>query len=413
MINESGFQKTEVGIIPNDWSVSCVGNEFDVKLGKMLDSEKNIGVPKFYLGNKSVQWNRIDTTDLQVMLIPQNELERFRLQVGDLLVCEGGEVGRAAIWENQIDECYFQKALHRLRPKNKFNIRLMLAFLHYWSVHNKLSDYVSQTSIAHLTREKFLTVPLLVPPKDEQTAIANALNDADELITRLEKLIAKKRDIKQGAMQELLKPKDDWEVKKLGEMEFDISDGNYSSKYPKASEFISIGIPFIRANNIRKMTIINDDMRFISPRLHSELLKGHLKDGDILITTRGEIGNIALVPKSHIGSNINAQIVRINTENKLDNLYFAYFLIKKETQEFFFDNQTGSALKQLPVGVLRDLSISFPKSETEQTRIAQILSDMDAEIEALEKKLAKYKMLKQGMMQNLLTGKIRLVKSEK
>ena len=132
------------------------------------------------------------------------DLKRFRLRQGDLLVCEGGEVGRAAIWESPIEECYYQKALHRLRPLRKFDTKPFLEFLHYWTDHGMLGNYVSQTSIAHLTREKFAEVPLPVPPLPEQQAIAEVLSGADALVTSLDRLIAKKRNIKQGAMQLLL-----------------------------------------------------------------------------------------------------------------------------------------------------------------------------------------------------------------
>jgi len=83
---------------------------------------------------------------------------------------------------------------------------------------------------------------------------------------------------------------EEWEVKTLKSLHFDISDGNYSSKYPKASDFRPIGVPFIRANNVRGMDVVDDDMRFISSDQHRELQKGHLKRNDILITTRGDIG---------------------------------------------------------------------------------------------------------------------------
>nr|MDQ2886978.1 restriction endonuclease subunit S [Chloroflexota bacterium] len=199
-----GYKQTEVGEIPENWKISTVGAEFEIQLGKMLDVEKNVGLPKPYLGNKAVQWNYININDLQTMAMSRSDLERFRLRFGDLLVCEGGEVGRSAIWEAPIEECYYQKALHRLRPLNNFNPRLMLEFLRYWIDHGKLDNYVSQTSIAHLTREKFVEVPLPVPPHDEQQAIATALSDVDALITSLDKLIAKKRAIKQATMQQLL-----------------------------------------------------------------------------------------------------------------------------------------------------------------------------------------------------------------
>jgi type I restriction enzyme S subunit len=151
-------------------------------------------------------------------------------------------------------------------------------------------------------------------------------------------------------------------------------------------------------------------MRFISEKKHSEITKGHLIKGDILITNRGEIGNIALVPDRHIGSNINAQIVRINTSDKyLKSEYFAYYLQRKDVNKKILEMQTGSALKQLPINRFITLKVIIPNSG-EQTAIAKILSDMDTEIQTLEQRLFKTRQLKQGMMQELLTGRTRLVK---
>ena len=118
-----GYKQTEAGLIPEDWDVSTVGREFDIKLGKMLDSKKNVGVPKPYLGNKAVQWDRIDISDPPTVPMSSADIEKFRLLKGDLLVCEGGEVGRAAIWDAPIDECYYQKALHRLRALRGYDSR--------------------------------------------------------------------------------------------------------------------------------------------------------------------------------------------------------------------------------------------------------------------------------------------------
>src|SRR5215208_5132633 len=120
-----GYKQTELGVIPDDWELSTVGREYEIELGKMLDSEKNVGVLKPYLGNRAIQWNRIDISDLPRVRMSKSDIERFRLRKGDLLVCEGGEVGRAAIWDAPIDECYYQKALHRLRPLRGFNCQFM------------------------------------------------------------------------------------------------------------------------------------------------------------------------------------------------------------------------------------------------------------------------------------------------
>ena len=103
------YKQTEVGEIPEDWAISTVGAEFSIQLGKMLDAEKNVGVPKPFLGNRAVQWGRIDLTAIGEIKLTPSDLQRLRLRDGDLLVCEGGEIGRAAVWQQPIEECYYQR----------------------------------------------------------------------------------------------------------------------------------------------------------------------------------------------------------------------------------------------------------------------------------------------------------------
>ena len=145
------------------WGYSTIGAQFDVQLGKMLDAAKNSGELKPYIGNRAVQWGRIDATAGSVVPMSRADQQRYRLRSGDLLVCEGGEVGRAAIWRDQLPECYYQKALHRLRPRSGYDVRLMQALLDYWASIDGFCDYVTQTSIAHLPREKFVSIPLPMP----------------------------------------------------------------------------------------------------------------------------------------------------------------------------------------------------------------------------------------------------------
>ena len=171
----------------------------------MLDAAKNTGVSKPYIGNRSVQWGRIDMTGVDTVAMTSGDLRRFRLRSSDLLVCEGGEIGRAAIWDEPVRECYFQKALHRLRPARGYDdVYPMMSMLLLWKSTGYLTDHVTQPSIAHLPKDKFEIVPLPVPTAAEQRAIAAVLSDVDELIGSLEALIAKKRTIKQGMTQQLL-----------------------------------------------------------------------------------------------------------------------------------------------------------------------------------------------------------------
>ena len=198
------YQSSPMGWIPKAWSLESVGLEFEIQLGKMLDAEKNLGVYKTYIGNKAVQWGGIDMGAAQFVKMTRSDLVRFRLAKGDLLVCEGGEVGRAAIWDEPIDECYYQKALHRLRPLRGYSPHLMLAFLRYWTSRDMLADYVSQTSIAHLTQEKFASVPLPVPERDEQLAIATRLMAQDAKAKFEDRKLSKMREMKSGLMDDLL-----------------------------------------------------------------------------------------------------------------------------------------------------------------------------------------------------------------
>src|SRR5205823_7501248 len=131
----------------------------------------------------------------RVPLTP-SELTRFRLKRGDLLVCEGGEIGRAAIWDAPIVECYYQKALHRLRTKGSYSPQFLMYLLQLWTTNGYLDNYVTQTSIAHLVKEKFEQVPLPSPSPEEQTAIVRVLANMDAEIARLEQRRAKAKDVR-------------------------------------------------------------------------------------------------------------------------------------------------------------------------------------------------------------------------
>ena len=188
----------------------------------------------------------------------------------------------------------------------------------------------------------------------------------------------------------------DWEQVAFGKLGLDVSDGNYSAKYPKQTDFLQSGVPFLRANNLRFGTVSDDDMRFISERQHRELTKGHLKKGDILLSTRGQLGTIALVPNRHIGSNLNAQLVRINTGDILINTFLFQLMDYAKAQGVFDVLSTGTALKQLNI-----LKLKIPQNKNEQQKIAECLTSLDEVIAAQHQKLAALKTHKKGLMQQL------------
>lgn len=198
------YHQTPLGWLPKEWEVVKVAEQFDIQLGKMLDAEKNRGEPKLYLGNKAIQWDRIELSESQTVRMSPGDLRRFRLQPGDLLVCEGGEVGRAAVWLGELEECYYQKALHRLRPIRGYSSRLMLEVLRWYVERDFLNEYVSKTSIAHLTQEKLAVVPLLVPSLEEQGEIERQIISIRLRLEAENHFLDKLRLQKSGLMDDLL-----------------------------------------------------------------------------------------------------------------------------------------------------------------------------------------------------------------
>ena len=404
-----GYKQTEVGVIPEEWEVSTIGEEFSVQLGKMLDAERNVGVRKPYLGNRAVQWDRINHVDLPTVPMSRADIDKYRLQVGDILVCEGGEVGRAAVWNAPLDECYFQKALHRLRPLRTFDRQLLVALLRRWSDTGVFANFVTQTSIAHLPRDKFLLVPLPRPPLPEQRAIAAALGDVDALLGGLDRLIAKKRDLKQAAMQQLLTGQTrlpgfhgEWEVKRLGDLAEIISGGTPRTNEPT---YWGGSVKWCTPTDITRQAgkYLAETERTIS---HSGLSNSGavlLPVGALLLCSRATIGELKIA-REPVCTNQGFKSLVCHSGVSNEFLYYKLLTMKQQMVERAF----GSTFLEISTRNVSALEVATPPFD-EQTAIAAVLSDMDAELAALEARRDKTRALKQAMMQELLTGRTRLV----
>jgi type I restriction enzyme S subunit len=180
-----------LGDVLAHWEVAGLRMRYSVQLGKMLDAKRITGshlVP--YLRNTDVQWDRVNTSDLPMMDIREDEYPRYTVQPGDLLVCEGGEVGRAAFWEGSLPICGYQKALHRLRPPHASRDFPRFLFYVLFSV-SKRGVFVadgSENTIAHLTAEKLRRYRFAFPPKNEQEMISSHL---DATLADLDRAIEK------------------------------------------------------------------------------------------------------------------------------------------------------------------------------------------------------------------------------
>ncbi len=164
------------------WEIKKLETIADFCLGKMLDQKKNRGEHLSYLANINVRWGEFDLADLREMRFEQHELDRYGLKYGDIVMCEGGEPGRCAIWKDQRSCMMIQKALHRIRPHNC----LKPEFLYYFFLHKGRTGYLSPlftgATIKHLPREKLALVEVPIPPQSTQDYIVSVLCAYDDLI---------------------------------------------------------------------------------------------------------------------------------------------------------------------------------------------------------------------------------------
>jgi len=270
----------------------------------------------------------------------------------------------------------------------------------------KFDNGVSQT---HLLNNAFAKCPVALPPtKAEQEAIAKALSDADALIESLEQLIAKKRQIKQGAMQELLTEKKrlpgfsgEWESKRVDEFGDIVTGGTPSTSMP---DFWHGEYPWVTPTDISLERDMFTTERMVTPLGLAAVRR--LPPNSVLVTCIASIGKNAILRS--VGAS-NQQINAIIPAQDCDS-EFLYYLFEFNTEKLLANAGT-TATSIISKATFSEIDFLVP-TLPEQTAIAEILSDMDAEIVALEGKLSKARQVKQGMMQELLTGNIRLVEPE-
>lgn len=192
--------------LQSNWRLERLADVFDIQLGKMLSGKARAGIsPKPYLRNRNVQWGSLDTSEIVEMDFNDREMEKFRLRNGDLLMCEGGEPGRTAIWRDELTECYYQKAIHRLRPLDG---RTLPEFFLYWfrfafDITNIYGISGASSTIAHLPLAQLRSLSVPVPPMAEQRQIALALSAVQRAIDRQERLIALTTELKKALMHQL------------------------------------------------------------------------------------------------------------------------------------------------------------------------------------------------------------------
>jgi len=404
MVKENTMKQTEIGLLPEDWEVVKLGNILSYyKLGgNYVTSDLPNQSPLIKMGN--IGRGKINISKLEYIIGNINSADL--LKYGDLLFNTRNTlelVGKVSIWRKELPEAYYNSNLLKLVFKPQFvssNFYINAIFNDKRTI-KQLSDIATgTTSVAAIYTRDLLDIQIPLPPLPEQEAIAEALSDADAWIESLEKLIAKKRLIKQGAMQELLSPKADWEVKKLGEVTESFSGGTPNTSI---DIYYNGDISFITSGELNQQRIKSTENTITQLGLDNSSAK-LVNENSLLIAMYGATAGVVAINK--ISGAINQAVLAVISKKNYSVEFLYYFFDLKK--EYIIKTYTQGGQPNLSGGILKNIEISFP-SLTEQTRIATILSDMDAELEALEAQLGKARKVKQGMMQELLTGRVRLV----
>ena len=405
MVVMEGYKQTEVGVIPEDWSIARLDSItppnvkngiVDGPFGSNLKTihYRTSGIPIITSGYVTDGKFRADKY-LYVDRAKFLEEKRSSVQPGDIVMAKIGErCGASAILPDRHETGILSGNALKITvdplKHSTFYVWQVLWDLHTSGKLELLRTVGAQPAISMASLKKY-KIPL-PPTKAEQEAIAEALSDADELIESLEQLITKKRHVKQGSMQELLTRKKrlpgfsgEWETKRLGDIthiktgsrnnEDKVEDGQYPF--------------FVRSEVIERINSYSHDCEAI------------------LVPGEGRIGSIF----HYINGRFDVhQRVYAITQFKPDiSARFIHFYLSKNFGAWAMQNTVKATVDSLRLPTFVMFEMKLPPTFDEQTAIATILSDMDAEIAALENKLAKTRSLKHGMMHNLLTGRIRLL----
>jgi type I restriction enzyme S subunit len=417
LMEKQGLKQTELGLIPEDWKLSILNDLTDITrlagyeystLWEETTNGEIIALRGFNIGqNKIIERDFVNISDSL-----SKRLIRSRLFRNDVIYPCVGSIGNAVVIEED-DKYHIQQNIAKITPKKG---KIFSHYLAYYLMSEfglkeieRFNGSSSQPNILVGSLRQYLVV---TPTLTEQKAIATALSDVDALIASLEQTIIKKKAIKQGAMQQLLKPphkggkrlpgfSGEWVEKTLGEISSMNSGGTPSSK---VSEYYDGNIKWVSISDITKAgKYIDDSAKKITEKGLQNSSARLFPINTLLLAMYASIGKCCIARAEVTTSQA---ILGITTTKSLL-LEFLYYYLTYKQDEIASQGQQGTQ-SNLNKGMVQDILINIPAIE-EQKAIAQILSDMDAEITQLESKKEKYQAIKQGMMQELLTGKTRLV----
>ncbi len=420
------FYETKLRALPGGWNFDTIGNLFEIKQGKSLSRREQTGKQrKPFLRTANVLWGRLDLKDLDEMDFSPTECEALTLQSGDLLVCEGGDIGRTAVWRNELAECYYQNHLHRLRARNR---RVNPYFMMFWmqAAITQLRVYEgfgNKTTIPNLSQSRLSQFVIPVPDYSEQTKIAAVLWKVQQAVETEAAIVRNARDLKKSLLRRLfthglrgeslketeLGPlPESWKVVQLAEIREFLQYGT-----SERCELAAKGLPVLRIPNVIGGKIDTSELKYAD--LRGSVAKNlSLTDGDLVfVRTNGQreyVGRSAVYKGQPEGALFASYLIRARLmKDRVNPDFLQAYTMTDNGRSFLSGRSHGAADGKFNINTetINSMLVPLPSLD-EQREIAGILQSVDAKIAVHEAKQRALKDLFKTLLHQLMTAQLRV-----
>lgn len=433
MATQTGYKTSELGIIPQDWDVVELEKVCDIDT-ENLTSNTDSDYEFDYISLEQIDNGHLLNTEKYKFKDAPSRARRVVRKNDVLISTVRPNLMSHYYVKNEVRDLICSTGFSVVRGTNKLNMPYLYHHLFANIINSQINLVVVGSNYPAINSHDIKNLKIPLPSTPEQTAIATALSDTDTLISSLQTLIAKKQAIKLSAMQNLLSGKirlpefaqrpdgsskttrqtelgcvpEDWEIGTIGKD--CVLKARIGWQSLRTDEYLESGeYGLITGTDFNNGLVDWKTCSFVSEWRYKQDTNIQLKVNDVLITKDGTIGKLGYINELPFSATLNSGIyvIRPKNSNLIEPMFLFYLFSSEYFNDFISVISAGSTITHLYQKDFVNFQFPLP-SKTEQTAIAQLLSDMDAEIEALECRLKKTQSLKQGMMQALLTGKIRL-----
>lgn len=386
------------------WEYKKLGQVCTSDLGKTLNKSKDRGELHPYLCSINILWDKIDLSTLKQACFEADEQEKYSVRKGDLLVCEGGDTGRSAIWDRD-ETILYQNALHRLRFHESVSPKFVLFYLLYLKDIGEIDNkYSKGVTIKHLVKKALLSIPLPIPPKSTQLSIVSELDKINELI-RIKKEQLKDYDtLAQSIFYEMfgdpVENEKGWEVKALGELCSKIGSG--ATPRGGNESYKDEGISLIRSLNVYNNEFRRKDLAYIDDEQAAALSNVTLLENDVLLNITGaSVARCCIVPSDLLPARVNQHVCIIRP---LDNVLVPIFLNKVLTNISYqarllaLARSKAATREALPKSVVDSLLIPLPPLPLQHS-FAQKIEQIEQQKAAIQKTITDLETLLAARMQ--------------